>query len=115
MLAYILFDPKLHAALCEETSVAYQDDEVDVPYLMDKCPRLDAAYLEVLRIVNTALSARKTIASTPIGDQVLSSGNTIFDPLPSTASKPESIRRRPRPLRPGALPQRSRSKEELEL
>ena len=81
MLAYILFDPKLHAALCEETSVAFQNDQVDVPYLVDKCPRLDAAYLEVLRIVNTALSARKIIAPTPIGDQVLSSGNTILIPF----------------------------------
>lgn len=78
MLTYILFDPKLHAALREETSHAYKDGEMDVPYLMAECPRLDAVYLEVLRIVNTALSARKIVAPTPLGDKVLRSGNTIL-------------------------------------
>ncbi|KAL8725328.1 MAG: hypothetical protein Q9166_007434 [cf. Caloplaca sp. 2 TL-2023] len=78
MLTYILFDPKLHAVLREETSHAYKDGDIDLPYLMAECPRLDAVYLEVLRIVNTALSARKIVAPTPLGDKVLRSGNTIL-------------------------------------
>ncbi|KAL8769674.1 MAG: hypothetical protein Q9209_004471 [Squamulea sp. 1 TL-2023] len=77
MLSYILFDPKLYAVLREETLHAYQDGEIDVTYLMAECARLDAVYLEVLRIVNTALSARKIVAPEPLGDKVLRSGNTI--------------------------------------
>ena len=81
MLAYILFDPKLHAALRDETSAAYRNGAVNVPYLMNNCPRLEAAYFEIMRIVNTALSARKIVAPTTLGDKVLNSGNTILIPF----------------------------------
>ena len=48
---------------------------------MERCPRLDATYLETLRIVNGALSARKIVAPTPIGSKILRKGNTILIPF----------------------------------
>ena len=81
MLAYIIFDPELLRALREETAPAYRDHEMDLSYLIDHCPRLDAVYQETMRVVNGALSARKIVAPTPMGDKVLQSGNTILIPF----------------------------------
>ena len=85
MLAYILFDAKLHAALRTETAAAHRTDgTLNIPTLMTACPLLESAYFEILRIVNTALSARKIVAPTPLGgatDKVLAAGNTILIPF----------------------------------
>ena len=85
MLAYILFDPHLHAALRAETAAAYRaDGSLDVPLLTTACPLLESAYFEILRIVNTALSARKIVAPTPLGTnngKVLAAGHTILIPF----------------------------------
>ena len=81
MMAYKLFDPELLASLRAETALAYQDDAINLPYLMDYCPRLDAVYQETLRVVNGVLSARKIVAPTFMGTKTLSSSNTILIPF----------------------------------
>ena len=81
MLSYILFDPSLHRALRQETSHAYQDGKLDLHYLMEFCPLLDAVYNETMRITNGALSARKIVAPTPMGNKVLREGNTLLIPF----------------------------------
>ena len=43
--------------------------------------RVQAAYQEIMCVTNGALSARKIIAPTPIGNKVLQSGNTILVPI----------------------------------
>ena len=45
---------------------------------MTRCPRLDSVYNEALRIVSGALSARKIVKPTKIGDKMLASHNTIL-------------------------------------
>lgn len=42
MLSYILFDPQLHLPLREETARAYQNGAINLPHLLEQCPRLDA-------------------------------------------------------------------------
>ena len=65
MLAYILFDPNLHAALRTETAAAYRDNgTLDIPTLMTSCPLLESAYFEILRIVNTARSSSPSASCT---------------------------------------------------
>ena len=81
MLSYILFDPALHESLKSETAPAYCNGEIDVEFLMTSCPRLESAYQETLRVVNGALSARKIIAPTRIGNKVLKPGGTIIIPF----------------------------------
>ena len=76
-----MFDPILLAGLKAETAPAYHDSSVDAEYLMTKCPRLDSVYQEALRVVNGALSARKIIAPTMIGNKVLDIGATIIIPF----------------------------------
>lgn len=81
MLSYILFDSSLCESLKSETRPAYHDGEIDVSYLMNRCPRLYSTYQETLRITNGALSARKIIAPTKIGEKVLDVGATIIIPF----------------------------------
>ncbi|KAI9701109.1 MAG: hypothetical protein M1836_001778 [Candelina mexicana] len=71
----------LLSSLRTETALAYQDNDINLAYLMGHCPQLDAVYHESLRVVNGALAARKIIAPTPMGTKVLRSGNTILIPL----------------------------------
>lgn len=81
MLSYILFDASLCESLRAETSPAYKDGEIDVGYLMTRCPRLYSTYQETLRVTNGALSARKIIAPTKIGEKILDVGGTIIIPF----------------------------------
>lgn len=82
-MAYILFDPSLLETLRLETTRAVSDDhsKINVAYLVNECPRLEAVYLEVMRIVNGALSARKIVTDTPMGGKILRKGNTILIPF----------------------------------
>lgn len=46
MIAYIVFDPQLLATLRAEASAAYQDSDINLSCLIDRCPRLEAVYFE---------------------------------------------------------------------
>ena len=81
LLSYILFNPELLAALRTETRPALQDNKLNLAYLKNSCPRLNAVFLETLRVTSGALSARKVIAPTPLGDKILGAGNTVLIPL----------------------------------
>ncbi|KAL8733781.1 MAG: hypothetical protein Q9181_003463 [Wetmoreana brouardii] len=78
MLAYIISDQSLLATLRVETAAAYQHNKINVSHVMNDCPRFEAVYWEVMRVTNGALSARKIVAPTPMGDKVLQPGNTIL-------------------------------------
>lgn len=81
MVSYILFDSELMDALRKETCLAFQNDKVDMVLLMEGCPRLNAVFLETLRVTSGALSARKVTAPTPLGNKILGRGNTVLIPL----------------------------------
>ena len=81
MISYILFDPNLLAALRAETQSSIRNGDIDIFHLMNNCPRLNAVFLKTLRVTSGALSARKVVAPTPLGDKVLGSGNTVLIPL----------------------------------
>lgn len=71
----------MKAALREETRPAVQDGGLNLSHLINNCPRLNAVFLETLRVTSGALSARKIVAPTRLGDRVLGAGNTILIPL----------------------------------
>ena len=81
MVSYIIFDPDLLAALRAETRPALQDGNINLSYLKNHCPRLNAVLLETLRLTSGALSARKVISPTPLGNKMLGAGNTVLIPL----------------------------------
>lgn len=80
MMAYILFNPALLETLRVETKCAVSDS-IDADYLVNSCPHPEGFYLEVMRIVNGALSARKIVADTPMGNKILRKGNTVLIPF----------------------------------
>ena len=81
ILAYLLFDSVLLSAVKREVAPAFHTDQLDVDYLMNKCPLLEATYYECLRLCNTSLSARRVSASTTLNSKVLQSGSTVVIPF----------------------------------
>lgn len=51
-LAYLLHNPELLDLVTAEIKPAFQDDNLDMAYLLDHCPLLASFYEEILRIVN---------------------------------------------------------------
>ena len=80
-MANIIFDSIVLTTLRDESASAYHNNEIELSYLMDHCPHFEAMYRETMRVVNGALSARKIVARTPMGNKVLRSGNTILIPF----------------------------------
>lgn len=50
-------------------------------YLVDRCPRLEAFFLEVLRLINGALGVRQVMETTHINGKILRPGNTLAIPF----------------------------------
>lgn len=81
MLSYALYDKALFSSIQAETEAACRSDEIDIIHLKEKCPQLQALYLETLRVTTLALSARKVVAPTFVGGKVLRSNSTILIPV----------------------------------
>lgn len=81
MTAYMVFYPRLREQIQEETRPAFANSRLDVSYLVDKCPRLEAFFLEVLRMINGALGVRQVMKTTEMGGKILRPGNTLVIPF----------------------------------
>lgn len=81
MFCHILYDQHLKSALLKECAPAFQTNELDVQYIQDKCPLLDSAFREILRLHVTSNTGRFIDAPTRIGDKVLEPGNFLVLPL----------------------------------
>ncbi|KAL1622104.1 hypothetical protein SLS54_005169 [Diplodia seriata] len=81
LLSYLLFNPALLAAVKEETGHAFTNGRLDTAKLANDCPILDSVWLEVLRLVNGAMSVRKVVTPTTISGKELESGNTVIIPF----------------------------------
>jgi cytochrome P450 len=53
---------------------------MDVQHIMHKCPQLESAYYETLRLVNGAMSIRKVHADTVVSGKLLKADNTVVIP-----------------------------------
>ena len=56
------------------------DDTPNVNYLIDHCPRLEAVFLEVLRLKMSSSLMRHITAPTIIGDKILQKGHNVMVP-----------------------------------
>lgn len=65
----------------EETEAGWRSGQLDIKYLCANCPRLDAAFNEVLRLNNTAAAVRVATHKTTVGTKVLQAGSTIVMPF----------------------------------
>jgi len=80
MLSYILFDPKLHQTIKQETESAIKYGKIDVQHLVNHCPVLRSVYYECMRLTKRDVSMRKVTKDTVIGGKILRKGNFAFVP-----------------------------------
>ena len=77
ILAYAIHDSKLLANLRREVCPAVREKTVDLEYLLDRCPNLDAVYNEVLRMTASSSSVRAVTCTTEVGSKTLTSGTVL--------------------------------------
>ena len=80
IFAYLSHRPQLLQSIREETSPGVVNDTPNVAYLTEKCPQLEAIFLEVLRLVMASSLMRQVIEPTMIGEKVLEKGNNAMVP-----------------------------------
>ena len=83
VLSYILYHSQLQAGILTETKAAIQPDArggLDVDYITTRCPLLEAAFNETLRLVAASTSIRNVIAPTFIGSKLLLPGSRLLMP-----------------------------------
>lgn len=81
-LAHLLFDRALLAAIRAEIQPAFDRtaDTLDMPYLLDRCPRLASLYEEVLRVANDPIGARVVRRGVAVGGKTLRPGRRLLMP-----------------------------------
>ncbi|KAH8722684.1 cytochrome P450 [Phaeosphaeriaceae sp. PMI808] len=82
MISYMLFNPSLLSLIQEEIAPAVSSDEVDIDYLLNSCPRLNALWDETLRKTAFAASVRFLTkdVTLPNSSLILRKGNRIMMP-----------------------------------
>lgn len=80
LLAFILFNPDLIPIIREETKPALGKGPVDLEYLKNDCPQLNAIWMETLRMATSAASFRFLTEDTMVGGKMLRKGNRVLVP-----------------------------------
>ncbi|KAF2675970.1 cytochrome P450 [Lentithecium fluviatile CBS 122367] len=84
LLGFILQDPELYHSLCEEIQPAFSQGSSsftpDAHYLLEKCPRLNAAWDETVRMSAFSASVRHVLEDTVIGGKLLRKGSRLMIP-----------------------------------
>lgn len=82
MIAYLLTDPELYQALMEEVRPAFQNGATtpEAQYLLERCPRLNAAWDETIRMSAFSASVRHVTEDTIIGGKLLRKGSRLMIP-----------------------------------
>ncbi len=80
VFAYLFHTPGLLEAIREETVPGIVNDTPDVRYLTEKCPRLEAIFLEVLRLKMSTSLMRYVTSPTLIGGKLLEKGHNVMVP-----------------------------------
>ena len=81
MLAYLLQDPSLLEVVRQETAPAFRaDGTVDLDYLHNSVPQLDAMWNEMLRLCSFAASVRFVTDDTMLGGKILRKGTRLIIP-----------------------------------
>jgi len=78
MVAYILFDPALHALIREEVRPAVKPDGINMHFLVNNCPQLQSVFYEAMRLTKRDIGIRKVVRPTLLGGKLLSSGNAVI-------------------------------------
>ena len=80
LLAHIFCDPALLALIRKEAVLGISSGKLDIQYLVDQCPLLNASLDEILRLMTASNSARTVQSNTRIGDKVLLANSKVLIP-----------------------------------
>ena len=80
LLSYVLAKPRLLSELQVETAAAVKAQSIDVDYLSNSCPRLNAVFDETVRLTNSASSVRNVVSDTIINGKIYRAGSKIIMP-----------------------------------
>ncbi|KAE8350519.1 cytochrome P450 [Aspergillus coremiiformis] len=81
LLTYILNNgPEYINLVRKETLPAFQNKPIDLEYLHDHCPHLDAMWNETIRLSAYSASVRFVTSDTVIGGKILRKGNRLMIP-----------------------------------
>ncbi|KAL7938509.1 cytochrome P450 [Trichoderma chlorosporum] len=82
LVSYILHTPSLIQAIRDETKAAFNEDgKVNLEYLHNQCPQLNAVWNETIRMSSYAASVRFITEDTVIGGKILRKGNRLMIPF----------------------------------
>jgi cytochrome P450 len=81
LMAQLLYDRPLLEQVKQETEAAWQSGKLDIKYLSEHCPVLDAVFNEFLRHKNAAGAMRLVAEQTTIGSKKLEPGNMAYVPF----------------------------------
>ena len=80
IFAYLAHDQELLENIRAEVAPGIINDEPNVSYLVDNSPRLEAVWLEVLRLETSSSLMRHVTEATVIGGKVFERGNNVMVP-----------------------------------
>ena len=80
VLTYLLDDGELLNLIRAETTQTICNNHVNVDRLMNHCPRLEALFLEVMRLTAASTTMRKIISPTEIGGKILRPSHRVLTP-----------------------------------
>ncbi|KAI9640837.1 hypothetical protein NHQ30_010678 [Ciborinia camelliae] len=82
MIAYLVHNQELLGRIRTEVAPAIDVDgeTVDLQYLTEKCPRLEAFFNEILRVYSAGALAREVVAPTFFGGKMLQTGTKLMIP-----------------------------------
>ena len=81
MLAFLLQSPSLHQSVLTEITPAFRNSsKPDSQHILSHAPRLEAIFLEVLRLMDSPGTARTVLSDTAIGSKKLHAGAKLLIP-----------------------------------
>ena len=80
VLAYLAHNPELLESIRLETVHGINNDRPNVPYLTSQCPKLEAVFLEILRLKMSSSLMRYVTEPTMVGGKLLQKGNNVMVP-----------------------------------
>lgn len=80
IFAYLVHNPELLESIRAEITPGVINDAPNVSYLVDNSPRLEAVWLEVLRLGTSSSLMRYVTEATVIGGKTLEKGNNVMVP-----------------------------------
>jgi cytochrome P450 len=90
LLAHVLSQPSLAAAICKEVAgaISYPRTDpttssetiIDYQYLLESCPHLNSVFYEILRVTSTSANVREVLTPVQLGGKTIPKGAKVFIP-----------------------------------